>query len=278
MKKLYFSVIILILPIVFASCFGANENTTETNTDLSVTVLKTGKSDAIIITDNGHTMLIDTAESEDSDKITDYLNDANITTIDYLVITHLDKDHVGGAASVIETVNVKKVYQSPNSESSEEYRAYLDALTNSGITAEKVTEKVNLTLGDAEITLLSPQKVYYENDNEYSVMVSLKYGDTSFLFAADALGERLEEYLADTTDTYDFLKVPHHGRVDKSTEKFVESVDPQYAVITSSKNKKPDNEVINILNNHGVETYLTVEGTVTAVSDGKTIKISQNKK
>lgn len=103
----------------------------------------------------------------------------------------------------------------------------------------------------------------------------MKRGDNSFLFTGDAEAERLSEILHQTKGEYLFLKVPHHGQFNRNTQKFIKHINPSYSVITCSEKNTADEETLNILENIGSAVYLTENGNVKAVSDGKTISITQ---
>ena len=73
----------------------------------------------------------------------------------------------------------------------------------------------------------------------------------------------------------DLLKVPHHGVFEKATKEFASATSPSFAVITSSKDEKEDDETVHALEDAGAEVYLTRKGTVTAVTDGSSLTVSQ---
>lgn len=99
---------------------------------------------------------------------------------------------------------------------------------------------MDLTLGQAQITLLPGAQAAYEESNDYSIFLELFYGQTSFLFAGDAEETRLAEYLASPDlRRFDVLKVPHHGRACAQSEAFFTSVSPKYAVITCDEEDMP---------------------------------------
>ena len=130
-------------------------------------------------------------------------------------------------------------------------------------------------LGGAAVTLIPGRELSYKQSNDYSVFTEITYGDHRFLFTGDGEKKRLQEYLDGRPDPCDFLKVPHHGRAEKNSEAFFEAVAPRYAVITCSEEEPPEDEVLALLKAAGAETYLTSGGTVTAVSDGRTLTVSQ---
>ena len=136
---------------------------------------------------------------------------------------------------------------------------------------------MSFTFDDVLFEAYPPLKeVYAEEDNDYSIVISVTHGANKFLYAGDAEKERIGELYSQIDDlAHAFLKVPHHGVYNKATTKFIQTVAPKYAVITCGKNDPPDDETIQALANIGCQVYLTPEGAVTAVSDGSTITVTQ---
>ena len=242
---------------------------------LEVTVLDIGKADAILLQAGEEAVLIDTGEEEDGDKVAAALKERGVQRLDCLVLTHLDKDHIGGVPAVLEAVEVERVVQSNNEEDSDAYRACLQACWEAGHNPERVAAPGELPLSHLRLRLLPSGKVSYADDNHYSIMAELTYGEKRFLFAGDAEAERLEEYLAGEPAPVDFLKVPHHGRENDKTAAFLAQVRPAYAVITCSKKHQPDEEVLEQLSALGASVFLTTGGDVRAVCDGQNLTVTQ---
>ena len=78
-----------------------------------------------------------------------------------------------------------------------------------------------------------------------------------------------------TDGTFDFLKVPHHGKYESNTKKFLDRIKPGYAVITASEKNPAEKQVTDALALAGCETYCTKEGNVAVQSDGSDIIIQQ---
>lgn len=249
----------------------------EVTGNFSVSILDIGKADAIILHSENHTVLIDCGEKGDGQDVLDYLSKSGITNIDYLFITHFDKDHVGGAAKVINNIPIGEIVTPNYAGTSSGYGTYLEAVKENALTPVNLTEKMTFTLDDVLFEVFPPQKSYYEEeDNDFSLIISVTHGENRFLFTGDAEEERLRElYDGQINLEHDFLKVPHHGDSDDLTKTFLNSVNPRYAVITCSEKNPPDKEVTGILSGLGCEVYLTVNGNVEAVSDGKTLTVSQ---
>ncbi len=249
-------------------------------TELKVTFFDVGKGDAVLLETEEHAMLIDTGYDDTAEVILNYLEAEKIEALDYLIITHFDKDHVGGADKVLEAVKAERVLQPDYESDSRQTEEYEEALQQQGITPEKVTDTVSLSFQGAEYTVYPPrQQDYEEEDNDFSLVVSLVFGEERFLFAGDCEKERLSELMAETDLDlrHQVLKVPHHGREEKNSDKFLLAVSPEAAVITCSEEDEPDREILQILEQLGTEVYLTSEGTVVCVTDGNSFRFSQQK-
>ena len=243
--------------------------------ELKVTFFDVGKGDAILLETEEEAVLIDTGYDDTADVILDYLEENGIGALDCLVITHFDKDHVGGADRILEAVEVERVLEPDYESDSGQTREYKEALEALGLEPEKVTDTLALDFPGTECTVYPPrQEDYEEEDNDFSLVISLRFGNEGFLFAGDCEKERLSELLAekDLELRHQVLKVPHHGREEKNSDKFLLAVSPEAAVITCSEEKEPDKEILELLSQLGADVYLTSEGTVTCVTDGSSLE------
>lgn len=248
----------------------------EVTGNFDFTILKIGQADAIILRTANHNVIIDCGEKDDGDEILEYLQTNDINTVDYLFITHFDKDHVGGAAKVIEHINTKNIITSDYEGTNVEYENYIVTAQEKNITPILLTENISFTLDDVFFEILPPlKKVYKEGDNDFSLAIAATHGENTFLFAGDAEAERLTEIISQTGKTYNFLKVPHHGRYNKNTKAFIEAIKPSYAVITCSKKNPAEDETIAVLENAKCYIYYTKDGDVNVTSNGHKIEITQ---
>lgn len=265
---------------IFGGCGEKNTadgDTVETETaELSVYYFNAGKADACVISDGSSSVMIDTGESTLSDEILSYFDENNITGLDYLIITHFDKDHVGSAASVIDNIEIKNVLQSNVPKDSEFYESYLSSLDKKNITPVTVSGNYEFTLGDMNFTVNGPKVTYEDNaSNNSSLITSLIYGDTSFIFMGDAQNDRLNDFININTAEYDFVKIPYHGNYQKKLDNLLENINPKYAVITSSEDEPEEDKMIELLDEMGIKYYLTRKGAVRIYSDKKSITIEQ---
>ena len=263
----------------FFSGFGPERETGHgAETAVKVTFFDVGKGDAVLIETANHCMMIDSGYDDTADVILDYLRERETDRLDYLLLSHFDKDHVGGADRILEEVETGTVLQPDYQSDGGQYREYMEVMRARGKAPAVVTQTMELSLDGVEFVIYPPQKKdYEEEDNDFSLVVRMRYGDGSFLFAGDCEKERLNELLEQREFELasDVLKVPHHGRKEKNSREFLSAVRPGTAVITSSKEKPADEEICGILEELGTDVYFTENGTVTVCWDGEKFEVLQ---
>ena len=242
---------------------------------LTVYCFKAGKADAFLFYTKNSAVLIDAGESGCGKAIVKYCSERGITKIDCMIVTHFDKDHVGGARKVLETLNVARVLQSSVPKDSGAYDKYLEALKSTNMTAETVREKTTFTLDGVSYTVLPPESDVYDEDdtNNASLITEIVHGNVSMLFTGDARTARIAEYLKTEPGTFDLLKMPHHGEYMKELKKLMARVRPAYAVITSSLQEPEEDKTVSLLKNYSTEIFNTKQAPVIITSDGSTIEV-----
>lgn len=262
-----------VVSIALAGCsLQSQANTLES---LDITFFKIGSADSMVLSNGDQTIVIDTGEEEDGEEIVEYLEEEGIASIDYLIITHFDKDHVGGADTVLNEVDVQNVLVPDYESDSTDYLEFVTAMEEAGLTATVLTETLEFSTESASFTVYPPETDAYESENDYSLVVSVEHGENRFLFAGDAEEARLEEVMNQTEGEYTLLKVPHHGRLAANSETFFETVNPEYAIITSSDKNTEEEEVVSALEELGTTIYLTREGNIQVSSNGNSIQVVQ---
>ena len=245
---------------------------------LTVTFLKVGKADSMVLQTGHHTMVIDCGETSDGSKVNDLLAEKGVTEIDCMILTHFDQDHIGGAPEVLQNYPVKQVLAADYTETSEEYKALCEALDAAQLTMEQPTQELSFVLDDCTFTVYPHEAADYKDgfDNNCSLVTKVTHHDNVLLFTGDAMDERLTEIM-DLGDC-SLLKVPYHGRELVNLPAFLDAVTPEYAVICTSKPEISD-VTLGQLESRNIETYVTgKDGDITAVSDGQTITVEAAKK
>ena len=226
-------------------------------------VLDTGKSDASVITIDGETVIIDTGEAEDAEDILGYLSQNGITYIECLIITQFDKDHVGGAAEIINNVDIGSIITPDYEKDSDEYLRFDEAYGENGLDVERLTEPVALELGNGRVSVY-PSALDTDDDNNLSLVTKIEYADRRLMFMGDAEQKRLSELFGSSLSLEcDLIKVPHHGRDDGDASALLaERAEADYAVITDSFSERADSKVVKAYEDEGAEVFCTRSGAV----------------
>ena len=276
---------LLLLLLFFATaCSNVNvENKENVNLELqlekqpeiTVSILKIGKADTMLISYEDTHILLDTGEEDDGEEINQFLRNKNIKSLDYVILSHFDKDHIGGADQVLSSVEVKQLLVPSYVKESKQYEQLLEVVAKQRLEAQRITSKETISINDFTMQLIPATKTVYKQENDYSLVVSVTYKNTSFLFAGDAEEERLQELMATENVQHTFLKVPHHGRYNDASEAFFNTVQAEVAVITDSDKNPADEQTLTALKNAGTMVYHTRNGNITITSNGDTLSVQQ---
>jgi competence protein ComEC len=275
-----FTALISALLFTGASLFSCGSKDSKSITaypEMTVTFFDVGKADSIVINTENSTVIIDCGEKGDGKEIVQFLEDKGITTVDYLIITHYDKDHVGGASKVIKSLDVKNVLAPDYDEESDEVEKYQKALAVKNITPQRLTSDISFELDGASYDIIAPEETFYgeDNDNDFSLVTKMVYHDVSFLFTGDAMEQRLDEIM--DIGKCNLLKVPYHGRKLDNFKDFLQNVQPDCAVVCTSANEF-SSKTENALSDLNIKTYATCyNGRITASSNGVDLSISTEK-
>lgn len=256
-----------------------NQNSFLEDGSLSLTFLDAGKADAIVLHTNNSTVLIDTGLKSGGKELVQFIKSQGIDTIDYLILTHFDKDHVGGAARVIQTFKVNNIITSDYFKDSDEVENYLKSCDEAQITPLVLKDEISFTLDNVDYKIYPHIATTYaeKESNNSSLIISVTHGENRMLFTGDANNLRIEEFIKkqETNFKYQLLKVPYHGRYMESLSEFINIIQPEYAVITSSEEDREDKETVKLLKEIGTNVLLTREGTIVVKSDGRRLEIDQ---
>lgn len=292
LKPLKILKVILVLLLVFCLLYRYISIPKTTNqiyhdkSKIEIHLINVEQSEAILIIQGNHTMLIDTGEMFYGQTIADYIYDMGIKKIDVLVITHFHKDHVGGTHRIISSFNIEKIIcmDSKYISTLQERFWYTDLRVAKRI--NEICKGINiklespyndngklkeLPLGEAKVNFLL-QKTDTNIVNNKSIVTRITFDDFSILFMADSEMDVEQELIKSNIDlSADVLKVGHHGSNTSSTMEFLEKVNPKYVIISCGKNNiysHPHKQVLERLNNLNIRTYRTnLNGSIILKSD-----------
>ena len=243
---------------------------------LRVSIIDVGKGDCILLQAGDSAVLIDTGYENTAADVLAHLKDQGVSSLDAMIITHYDRDHIDGIRTIGEAVGVGTVYLPGYEGSDKNYRSCVLAVKSLDVPSQEVTEEFSLRMGNARLAVF-PSRVAYQpgtgkaegNDNDMSLVATLTNGLDSYLFAGDLEEDGIAAYLAADHGTFDVLKMPHHGQRSSNTQEFLEGVRPQIAIITDAKKDPADKKTLKLLKSAGVKTYRTgTDGTIVIESDG----------
>lgn len=237
-----------------------------------------GQGDSILIQVNKKNLLIDSGPKSDKKKLFDYLSRSNLDKLDYVIATHPHEDHIGNMSEVIDNYDVLNFYAPKIQSTTKTFEKMIDSLKAKKLkinVLKKGTDSINLG-ENTRVTVFSPSKDSYEDLNNYSPVIKIQYGKTSFLFTGDAQKDVEKEIITSNEDiSADVLKVGHHGSSTSTTKEFLNKVRPSIGVISVGSDNSynhPNSDTIKRLKDNNIKIYRTdKDGTVIISSDGSNI-------
>ena len=246
----------------------------------SIQYFNVGQADAALVQCEGHYMLIDGGNKEDSSKMYSVLKANEIKKLDIVVATHVHEDHIGGIPGALNYAEADLILcpvKSYESEAFDDFKAV--AKENGGIKVPKVGKRY--LLGDAEVEILGVNSKK-DDENNSSIILKITYEDTSFLFTGDAERDAEEVVIDSGKDlSATVLKVGHHGSDNATSYGFIREVMPQYAIISVGEANSyghPNDATLETLGDAEVKVFRTdLQGDIVCASDGKNVTFTTDK-
>lgn len=280
MKKRIWTLLLCICLILLPSCVGVEQFQRNDAKDsetglLEVHFIDVGQGDSTLLICDGEAMLIDAGNNDQGTKIQNYLTKQGVKKLKYMIGTHPDADHIGGMDVVLYKFDCDTILMPSEAKDTATYRDVIDTMKNKGYQNTLPQVGKEYTLGEAVFTILSPGKEY-DNSNDNSIAIRVLYGKKSFLFTGDGEEEAEEDMLrSGLVLKADVYKAGHHGSRTASSEKFMKTVSPKYAVISCKEGNSyghPHAATMNTFRAMGIDVFRTDEqGTIVAKCDKETI-------
>lgn len=261
-----------------------SSNSTVVEGTMEVSYLDVGQGDSAYIRVNDFDILIDAGPKSDSDRLLEQIKAKNIDDFEMIIATHPHEDHIGGMADVFQQYDVESFYMPSVTHTTKTFENMVKAVSNEGIKIQTIKEGMKFDLGTgAKIDVYSPIYESYEEFNDYSPIMKLTFGETELIFTGDAEAHAEADVVAKYPDNLkaDVLKFGHHGSSTSSTEEFLQSVSPEYGIISCGADNKyghPHRETLDKISKYNIKSYRTdTQGQITLTSDGKNISIKTEK-
>lgn len=245
------------------------------SSDFAVHYLDVGQGLSVLVKSGEHALLYDGGDRDTSSFVVAYLKQHGVAKLDYLIASHYDSDHLSGLIGVLRTTPVETVIGPDYVHDSQTYTSFQNAVSAVGKTILHPAVGSEYLLGDSYFTVLSPQKITEEPNNN-SVAIRLVNGTNTFLLTGDAEDEAEKVMCASGLDlSCDVLCPGHHGSSTATGSYFLACTQPTWAVISvGSENPygHPHEETLQRLADAGVHVLRTDQsGTIIAQSDGAEI-------
>lgn len=282
---IFIGVLFISFFLVWQAVFAKFENQV-----LEVNFFDTGEGDSILIELPGEQqILIDGGPTTDVvGKIAKEMPFFD-RTIEVVISTHSDKDHITGLFEVLETFKVDKIFIPEiklENKSNESYFLLREIAQRLGteIFVAKAGQKISFS-NSSLFSILWPEPGFVSSKtNDFSIVGKFSFGKLDFLFTGDASKdieyELLAENLEDSFLGSEILKIAHHGSKYSTSEEFIKEVLPKIAVISVGENRygHPDEEVLKNLQRYDIKTLRTDEnGDIKIISNGESFEVQSEK-
>lgn len=274
-------ILLIAVIIIFAGIFYTTYSKGNQSNLLKVAFLDVGQGDAIYIeAPNGKQMLVDGGPDDSVIAELAQVMPFGDQSIDLVLATHTDADHIGGLSSVIEQYDVSHIIENGSSSSTRVFQNLENTIEKNNLDRVIARRGTRIIL-DKEFNIyfdiLFPDRDVsnFTESNDGSIVGKLVYGQESFLLTGDAT--KYTENLIMRNETPDtlhsqVLKLGHHGSHTSSTQLFLEKVNPEIAIISAGKNNRyghPHKDVLGVLERLGIPYFATYqEGTIIFKTDG----------
>ena len=277
-QKSYFKWCVIIIFVVLTIGVWSFVFTAQAkNGVLTVAFLDVGQGDAIFIeTPNGTQVLLDGGPNKKVLRELSELMPFYDRSIDMIITSHPDMDHIGGVPDVLGRFEVEHIMIPGVGSDTEVYEEMINVVQEKNI--EILYARVGRIYLDQEnniyLDILFPDRDVTDFDkNLASIVAKLVYGDATFLFTGDS-PKSIEKYLVSVdsgTLDVDVLKLGHHGSKTSTSPDYLGYTSPDYAIISAGKDNSyghPHQEVLDALNQFDIEYFETAEGTIVFECDG----------
>jgi len=282
LTEIILALIIFVLGLLFGDrVTGPTENTATTGGLVdgkpAMHFVDVGQGDCTLITYNGDAVLIDAGPVSAGETAAEYVK-GYVDEIDYFIITHPHEDHMGGAADILDNIEVKNIIMPEQEADTRFYKNTMERVDAQNINVIYSEAHAVYDTGNIKITIIDSVIPDDDNLNNISIVTRIDVGSTSVMLSGDAEVEAemqiVENYTSITGSSLydasildcDVFKAGHHGSTTSNTSEFLDLVTPGTVVISCGADNSyghPHQETLDLFADYGFEVYRTdLSGTV----------------
>lgn len=247
--------------------------------NMNVTFLDVGQGDAAFVSlPSGTNILIDAGRGAPVNAgyriVAPFLFTQGVYSIDAMILTHPDSDHIGGAYAIMENFPIALLMKSHHFEKTSEGAALISFAKEKNIVVRDVSRGTLIYADGARIDILNPDSMYeFKSDNDNSIVVRISYGEIDMLFTGDAEKKAVEKILAGGENIEsEIIKIGHHGSASSTGDEFLTNVNPKAAVISVGEKNiygHPSVKTLDMLKSKNIRCFRTDRnGAVNIETDG----------
>lgn len=230
-------------------------------TALEVHVLNVGQGLSVFLDCGDETLLYDGGDRSTSSFVVSYLQRQGIDRLDYVVVSHYDADHLAGVIGALNVFEVGTLIAPDYQTDTRLFSSFQQTVQKKNLSITSPASGDIYSFGAGDFQILAPLDSFYENENDYSIVLRVCLGESSLLLTGDATEKSEAEMLEHGAELQsDVLVVGHHGSAGSTSPEFLEAVAPSYAVISCGRNNDyghPAERVMELLAEMEIPMYRT---------------------
>ena len=253
-----------------------NSQQSESNM-MYVDFIDVGQGNCTLVHMGDTAILVDSGEVGAAQTVICYIKNLGIDELDCVLVTHPHSDHMGAMTKILYEFEIKDLIMPEIPEdiipTNSTYEKFLTAVSDNAENVIPAEAGMTYSYGEMNLEILAPLHGY-DNLNDMSAVSRVSFGETSVMFMGDA-STAVEKDLLNTGKDFsaDIINIGHHGSKTASSQKWLEAVNPEFAVICCGAGNEyghPHSVVTERLDNIGIEYYRTdLNGTVVFQSNSK---------
>ena len=240
-------------------------NSQQTESDMMyVDFIDVGQGNCTLVHLNDTAILVDSGEVGAAQTVINHIKNLGIDELDCVLVTHPHSDHMGALTKILYEFDIKDLIMTEIPEdiipTNSTYEKFLTAVSDNAENVIPAEAGMTYSYGEMNLEILAPLHGY-DNLNDMSAVSRVSYGETSVMFMGDA-STAVEKDLLNTGKDFsaDIINIGHHGSKTASSQKWLEAVNPEFAVIccgACNEYGHPHSVVTERLDNLGIEYYRT---------------------